>query len=92
MKIDLCEDLCVILREYIKDELEGFIADTRFTSHVTIFKENNMTNEARHQFAESLEHFKTGSMVATAVTMRAKKDKLRNIGSESILDISLTNE
>ena len=51
-----------------------------------------MTDEARHQLAESLAAFKTGSIVATAVTMRAKKDKLRNIGSESILDISLKNE
>ena len=92
MKINLGEELCGILREYIEDELEDYIADTRFTSHLTIFKENNMTNEARHQLSESLEHFKTGSMVATSVTMRAKKDKLRIIGSESILDISLKNE
>ena len=80
------------VREYIEDALEEYISDTMFTCHLTIFKDNNMTNEARHQLAESLEHFKTVSIVATAVIMRAKKYKLRNIGSESILDISLKNE
>ena len=53
---------------------------------------NEMTDEARQQLAESLAAFKTGSIVATAVIMSAKKDKLRNIGSQSILDISLNNE
>ena len=77
------------MREYLDDELEGFIADARFTSHLTIFKQNSMAYEAQFQLAESFQYFKTGIMVARAVTMMAKKDKLRNIGSESLLDISL---
>ena len=82
----------VVSSAYIEDELEEYITDTRFTCHLTIFKDNEMTDEARHQLAESLGAYKTGSLVATAVTLRAKKDKLRSIGSESILDISLKNE
>ena len=87
--ISLGSELCCILREYLDYELEGFIADARFLSHLTIFKQNSMADEARFQLAESLQHFKTGSTVAQAITMRAKKDKLLGIQPDILLDVSL---
>ena len=48
LSISLGLELCCILREY----LEWFIADARFTIHLTIIKQNSMSDEARFQLED----------------------------------------
>ena len=88
LKASIGAELCSILREYIDDELEGFLTDSRFASHLTIMKNNTMSEESRHQLVESLIHFKTGCIVAKGVTMRVKKDKTKGIQPEVLMNIS----
>ena len=73
MGIGLGAELCEMARVFIEEELKTYIADIRFSPHLTIFTQNVMEQEERDLLSTSLAHTQTGSLVADRITLRTKK-------------------
>ena len=57
----------------LEDEAIEYIADLRFSPHLTIFQKSSLGTEERAQLQESSNFAKLGAIVATGMTLREKK-------------------
>ena len=76
-----------MLRHLIEIELEPWLADLRFSPHITIFTNSSVAESERKQLGESLKHRKLGCLVCETITLRTKKTEIEK--STNILECSL---
>ena len=90
LKIEMGKEVCNMLRHLIEIELEPWLADLRFSAHITIFTNSSVAESERRQLGESVKHRKLGCLICETITLRAKKTETEK--SFNILECSLKGE
>ena len=79
-----------MLQHLIEIELGPWLADLRFSPHITIFTNSSVAESERKQLGESIKHRKLGGLVCECITLRSKQTEVEK--SANILESSLKVE